>query len=580
MIRKILAINGGGVTDVAYLTYMLNISKHYDKQNIDLLLLFNTFSGVSSGSSIASAFALREKFLQNIAKRNPHIIISALKKINNEYSKNDILSIIKNLKKMEIINCSSIVIATLIVLFETEMSNIFNRSTFRQIVSINGLLFSKYDDNKKHVFDKYFNFKLKDIPVDRTLVIKSIDIINIKLQVYTNYVTSQKNDFLVNDPDQSVSQAVDFSSNAPTYFPFNKMIDGGFILNTSLLEQIFIFKNDDLVIFKLNDVIKPYIKKNIVFDGILGWARPLLKAGIFYENEIFKKLLEFKYQEKIHISNFDLTKYSLDNINQISEIENVGKKKSIKSAVTFMNRELTVDNSKIINTWKDTWQLTKSESKGDMPATIVACEYGLRIDYCFTDDNKLYIINNVTNGETETYDWNYDSQTTKLLYKNVNDINDIYNNEIIRLNEKELVLGDEGGYTYLRRRINYDYINKKIASHWMLVKQEKNGKDNTASLHDNSITVMKIANDFKVDIVMGTKDQPVESTGQLYIDVEFGTLTIEQSTSNNNDESSSIVLTIISFTINELKVMQKIDNEELISTYIRDVSDVVLTSGN
>lgn len=77
---------------------------------------------------------------------------------------------------MTVTNCSSIVIATLVIVFEEEMSNIFNRSTFRKIVSVNGLLFSKYDDNKKHVFDKYLNFKLKDIPVNRTLVIKSIDI--------------------------------------------------------------------------------------------------------------------------------------------------------------------------------------------------------------------------------------------------------------------------------------------------------------------------------------------------------------------------------------------------------------------
>ena len=68
------------------------------------------------------------------------------------------------------------------------------------------------------------------------------------------------------------------------------MIDGGIILNTSLLEQIFIFKKDDLTIFKLNDIVQPYIKKNIVFDGILGWVYPLLKMGIIdgYENAIFK----------------------------------------------------------------------------------------------------------------------------------------------------------------------------------------------------------------------------------------------------------------------------------------------------
>ena len=63
MIRKILAITGGGVKDVAFLTYMLRISKYYDNKGIDVLTLFDTFSGVSSGSIIASTFVLREKFL-------------------------------------------------------------------------------------------------------------------------------------------------------------------------------------------------------------------------------------------------------------------------------------------------------------------------------------------------------------------------------------------------------------------------------------------------------------------------------------------------------------------------------------
>ena len=342
MIRKILAINGGGIKDVGYLTYMLKLSKYYDKKNIDILNLFNTFSGVSSGSIISSTFALREKFLQNIATRYPSIIKSALKKINPEHSKNEMLDIIKNLKKMTVTNCSSIVIATLVIVFEEEMSNIFNRSTFRKIVSINGLIFSKYDDNKKHIFDKYFHlFTLKDVPVNRTLVIKSIDIKKIKTQIYTNYVTSIKNDFLVSDPDQSISEAVHFSTNAETYFPFNKMIDGSTILSTSLLEQIFIFKNDDLTIFKLTDIIKPSIK-NITFDGIIGWVYPLFKIGILdgYENEILKDLIKFKYQENFHYSEFDFTKYSIDDINKISEIENIGKTKSLKSAIKFIDNIL------------------------------------------------------------------------------------------------------------------------------------------------------------------------------------------------------------------------------------------------
>ena len=64
MIRKILAINGGGILDVSFLTFMLKLSKYYDKKNIDLLSLFDTFSGVSSGSIVASTFALREQILQ------------------------------------------------------------------------------------------------------------------------------------------------------------------------------------------------------------------------------------------------------------------------------------------------------------------------------------------------------------------------------------------------------------------------------------------------------------------------------------------------------------------------------------
>ena len=454
MIRKILAINGGGITDVAYLTYMLKLSKHYDKKNIDILSLFNTFSGVSSGSMIVAAFALREKMLQNIAKCNPDIVISALKKINAEYSKKEILNIVKNLKKMTVTNCSSIVIATLIVLFEEESSNIFNRSTLRKIASINGLLFSKYNDNKKHVLDKYLDFTLKDVPVNRTLVIKSINVKKIKVQIYTNYVTSTKNNFLVSDPDQSVSQAVDFSTNAPVYFPFNKMIDGGVILDTALLEQIFIFKNDDLVIFKLSEIIKPYIKKNIVFDGFLGWAYPLLKIGIGYENEIFKELLKFKYQEKIHISEFDFTKYSLDDINNISKIENIGKKKSLKHAIGFIDKQLTIKISTLVNGSDDTWKLIKSESKNN-GSVVIANEYGLSINLKFTDytdDNKVYVINNVTNGETEIYKWKYDGKSSTLFFLQQDE--EVQKNIITRLNGKELVLDTGDEYSYYEKILN------------------------------------------------------------------------------------------------------------------------------
>lgn len=566
MIRKILAINGGGLADIAYLTYMLKLSKYYDEINIDLLSLFDTFSGVSSGSIIASAFALREKSLQYIANYYPDMITLALKKIKSDYQKNEVLDIIKNLKKTEVINCSSIVIATLIVFFEIESPNIFNRSIFRKIASVNGLLFSKYNDNKKKVFNKYFNFKIKDIPINRTLVIKSIDVKKIKSHIYTNYITSIKNDFLISDPNQSISEALHFSTNAPTYFPFNKMIDGGIILNTSLLEQIFIFKNDDLTIFKLNDIVQPYIKKNIVFDGILGWVYPLLKMGIIdgYENEIFKNLLKFKYQEKIYISDFDFTKYSIDDINKISEIENIGKKKSLKSALEFIDKQLKIKISTIVNTWKDTWKLIKSESKDD-GLTLVANEYGININLQFTDDtndNKVYLINNVTNGETEMYNWKYDVKRSTLFFQQDEEVQ---TNTIIRLNDKELVLDTGDGYSYYEKVINYDYIITQLKKPWILYKPENNGTDVTSSLNDNYILAIKINADFTVELLTYRKSgPPVESKGTWSIDVEYNQFIIQQS---EDDSSLTSSLNIISLTENELKIMQKINNDDVITTY-------------
>jgi len=339
MIRKILAINGGGILDVSFLTFMLKLSKYYDKKNIDLLSLFDTFSGVSSGSIVASTFALREQILQHIATSRPDVIESALKKINPDYSDNDITKTIKNLKRMKIANCSSIIISTLIVFFEIEGSNIFYRTTLRKIVSVNGLLFSKYGNNKKKVFDEYFDFTLSDVPEGRTLVIKALDVPTITVKIYTNYKTSIKNNIYVSDPEQSISEAIMFSSNAPTYFPYNKMSDGGIILNTSLLEQLFLFQDDDLRIFKLNNLVTPSTKK-VFFDGLIGWLSPILNISLKYENQIFRDLLKYKYQKNICIVDFDVTKYNMDDLQHIAEIEQIGTKMSTKPAIKFIDNKL------------------------------------------------------------------------------------------------------------------------------------------------------------------------------------------------------------------------------------------------
>lgn len=554
MIRKILAITGGGVKDVAFLTYMLRMSKYYDNKGIDVLTLFDTFSGVSSGSIIASTFILREKFLKNIAKHNPQIIAIALHKINSNYSKDEKMDIIKRLQAMTITNCSSIVIATLITVFEKKSSEIFHRSILRKIVGINGLLFSKYDNNKKNFFNEYYNFTLNDIPDGRTLIIKSINIKKIKVNIYTNYITSTKNDFIINDVNQSISEAIHRSTNAPIYFPFDKMVDGGIILNTSLLEQIFIFKNDECTIFNLNNDSNEPLRENIIFDGLIGWLYPLLNIGIGYETNIFNDLLKFKYQEKIHISDFDLAAYSIDDTRNISKLENIGKKKPLNPAVTFIDRELVIDISKIINTWKDTWKLLRSESKGPSPSsTIVACEYGIIMNIKFTDD-ILYSMNNVTNGETETYNWNYDTARATLIYYIEN--NDNIKQKILRLTDKELVLDDGNDCTYYTRIINTEYISTQLVNLWLSSKQEKHGED---------ILSMKINPDFTVELVTYRKSgPPLESKGTWSIDVDYDQLIIEQF---EDDPSLTLYLNIISLTKNELKIVQKINNDEVATTF-------------
>lgn len=340
MIRRILAINGGGVCDVAFLTFMLKLSKYYDKQNIDVLSLFDTFSGVSSGSIVASSFALREQFLQRVANFNPDVIESALKKINPHYSKDEVSKTIEKLKKMQIVNCSSIVISTMIVFFETEGPRIFYRTTLRTIVTINGLLFSKYGDTKKKILDKFLDFKIRDVPEGRTLVIKSLDVPRVSVKIFTNYVTTIKNNIYISTPEQSISEAVEYSSNAPTYFPYNKMSDGSIILNTSLLEQLFLFQDDDLRILKLNNVVSPSTK-TIFFDGLIGWLIPILNLTLNYENQFFRDLLKYKYKKNICIVDFNVTKYNIDSVKQIKEIEQkIGNNVSLNPSIKFITNNL------------------------------------------------------------------------------------------------------------------------------------------------------------------------------------------------------------------------------------------------
>ena len=150
--KKIMSIQGGGIKDVAFLTFLLNLSQYYDKKNIDLLSLFDVFSGVSSGSIIATAFALREQFLKNMATVNPQIIREALIKL--AYSEAQIVATIIALKNMSIKNCSTITIATMIYFYENLSPEIFFRTTLRKIVSLHRRRFKMRQNGLKI---KYYN---------------------------------------------------------------------------------------------------------------------------------------------------------------------------------------------------------------------------------------------------------------------------------------------------------------------------------------------------------------------------------------------------------------------------------------
>lgn len=357
--KKIMSIQGGGITDVAFLTFLLNLSQYYDKKNIDLLSLFDVFSGVSSGSIIVTAFALREQFLKNMATVNPQIIREALIKL--AYSESQIVATIIALKNMAIKNCSTIIIVTLIFFYENLSPEIFFRTTLRKIVSLNGLLFAKYGDNKKNVFNKYFNFTLKDVPQDRSLVIKSINIPAVNIVVYTNFIAKNPNDIFVNNPEQSLSEAVNFSTEAPTYFPYTKLVDGGVILNTVLLAELFLFYEYNLEIYKLN---VPALPVNIpVFDGLIGWLAPIINIGINYENNILCNLIKYQWQQNFFKVDFPIQPFPLDDLNNIAALEKIGNNISIDPSVVYIDTIILRPTNSLKNSKNNNKKQLKSNKK-------------------------------------------------------------------------------------------------------------------------------------------------------------------------------------------------------------------------
>ncbi len=98
--------------------------------------------------------------------------------------------------------------------------------------------------------------------------------------------------------------------------------------------------------------------------------------------------------------------------------------------------------------------MIKSESKNN-GSVVVANEYGISINLKFTDDaddKKVYVTNNVTNGETEIYNWKYDAKSSTLFFLQQDE--EVQKNIIMRLNGNELVLDTGDEYSYYKKILN------------------------------------------------------------------------------------------------------------------------------
>lgn len=315
---KILSIEGGGILGVKFLIGLLKLSKEYDKKNIDLLNIFDVFTGVSSGAIISSGLALRERILANIAKTDDKLITDIL--IRCGYPQKDFKMIKQKLINQKM-NCSTIIIEFLIHLFKNKAKEIFVLNANRT-----SILNSKYTGDKIKVFKKYINYDLKDIPKNRFLILKTFNVIDMCINVFSNFGKDNNG----NKYSTNVAEIIDWSSNAPTYFPNNGVqIDGGNFINSTFYSEKNLFKDHDFIIFSIGSKISKL--KIPIKNQDYQWVGNLVNV-LYNVGKQLDKLTNDKY---FHLG-FDLKHYQLDDIDAIEEIIEVAHKIEIKEAMVFI----------------------------------------------------------------------------------------------------------------------------------------------------------------------------------------------------------------------------------------------------
>lgn len=324
--KKVLSIQGGGILDISILYALLKLCLLYQTKNKEFYNEFQIFSGVSSGAILVSAIVLREKVFENV--KNSDEYLSILEFWNNDIGKTFSVKITK----------------ILIYIYITKKNLIFDRSPLYTLISLNGLLFSKYQGNKKNVINQYLNYNLSDIPKNRMLVIKSYDIRNVTIKVYTNSknINQLPKKFNGNIITTNISQVCNYSSNAPTYFPVNdSQIDGGTIINDAITVDQLLFKNEKTKILSLGLLFTSEITgvNTPFFDGILGWLSGLRTIFLKFPTFIQKQIITYNLcnrflNETIFVKELEIDSLSENDINFLIE---QGKKKNIKPILKFLN---------------------------------------------------------------------------------------------------------------------------------------------------------------------------------------------------------------------------------------------------
>lgn len=326
MLYKVLSIEGGGILGVKFLIGLLKISLEYDKKNIDLLNLFNVFTGVSSGAIISGGLALREKILSNIAKTDDALMTDILLKCG--YQQKDL----KNIKQKIISqkqNCSTIILQFLIHLFKNKSGEIFvpNKNKLT-------MMDSKYTDDKLKVFKKYLNYDLKEIPKGRILILKTFNLTDLCINVFSNY----GNDNNGNIHSTNVAEIIHWSSNAPTYFPNNGVqVDGGNFINSTFYSEKKLFGDNDLIIFSVGSKISKL--KIPIPHQEYQWVNSVINV-LYNVGKQIDKITNNKYY---HLA-FDLKHYQLDDINIIDEIIEVAQQIDIKPGILFIENHIINKN--------------------------------------------------------------------------------------------------------------------------------------------------------------------------------------------------------------------------------------------